>query len=67
MPHMPHYLSPQQAAEELGVSLSTLWRWIREGKLHSEEIAGRTVIPRPSLASAPEPKNIGRRAAKRAT
>lgn len=67
MARMSHYLSPQQAADELDVSLSTLWRWIRDGKLHSEEIAGRTVIPRPALTSAPEPKNIGRRAAKRAT
>src|SRR3954467_10201257 len=36
----PRYLSPQQDAEDLGISVSTVKRWVDEGVLPAHKTAG---------------------------
>lgn len=38
-------LSVQEAAEALGVSVSTLWRMLRRGELQSVRRSGRRLVP----------------------
>lgn len=35
-------LSPQEVADELGVSRVVVWRWIRQGKLKAVKLTERT-------------------------
>ena len=42
---MKQYLRVQQIAESLGVSKSTIWRWVSEGRLPEPfKLAGRTTV-----------------------
>jgi excisionase family DNA binding protein len=34
-----------EAADQLGIGIATAWRWIRDGKLPSFKLAGRTLVP----------------------
>lgn len=43
------YFSKSQAADILGVSRQTIWRWIKEGKIQLVEIGGFELIPRSNL------------------
>lgn len=38
-----------QAAEAMCVSKATVWEWIRQGKVRSVKIGGRTLIRREEL------------------
>ena len=42
-------LTPQQAADRLGISLDTIRRWIRAKKLRAFKIGGRWKIPLDAL------------------
>ncbi|HKO34291.1 MAG TPA: biotin carboxylase N-terminal domain-containing protein [Candidatus Limnocylindria bacterium] len=58
-------LTPRQVAEQLGVTVRTVQRWINDGRLPAERVGGRMRVSRSSLArvaSAP-PAGIGTRAA----
>lgn len=48
---MEKYLTPKEAAERLGVSRTTIHKWVREGHLHGvQRDEGRAiVIPESSL------------------
>ncbi len=61
---METFYSVPESAKKLKISVGTTWRWIREKRIVSMKIAGRTVIPASALACAPKPKNVGRRVAK---
>jgi excisionase family DNA binding protein len=39
----PHYVSPQEAARQLGVSVVTLRRAIRDGRLTAYRLGKRTI------------------------
>ncbi len=44
---MTELLAPRDVCRELGISYITLWRWIREGKIHAIKTpSGRYLIPR---------------------
>jgi excisionase family DNA binding protein len=46
------YLTPQEVAEEAGISLSTVWRYIRAGRFPIVQPGGprcRVLIPRDAL------------------
>ena len=45
----------EAAAEAMGVSRSTVFEWIRQGKVQSRKIGGRTLIPRSELLRLLEP------------
>ena len=47
-------LSPQQAADRLGVSLDTIRRWIRAKKVRAFKIGGRWKIPLDALNVPPQ-------------
>jgi excisionase family DNA binding protein len=34
------------AAARIGVSVPTIWRWVRHGRLHARRVLGRAVIDR---------------------
>jgi excisionase family DNA binding protein len=52
----PVYLTVQEAASELRVSRTTIWRWIAEGRLAAYRAGGRTVrIRREDLRAALAP------------
>ena len=44
-------LAVEEAARELGVSRSTIWRLLRAGRLASTRIGGRRRIPREAVAA----------------
>jgi excisionase family DNA binding protein len=47
---MPYMLSPEQAAEALGVSRKTIYQWIGQRKVDSVKISSRCVrIPIASI------------------
>lgn len=52
---MPDHLSPKQFAEKLGVPLSTVYRWIREGRLAAARGPGRRVWISRAVAQAFRP------------
>ncbi len=46
------HLSPEQTAARLGVSISTVWRWVRERRLRAVKLGYRiTRIPASSVNS----------------
>ncbi len=54
-------LTPRQVAEELGVTVRTVQRWVAEGRLAATRVGGRVRVSRSSLASvtgAPEPATL---------
>jgi excisionase family DNA binding protein len=53
------YVSVAQAAEELDVSRSTIWRWIGEGRIRAYKVGPRTVrIPRDELDALIRPLGV---------
>ena len=36
----------EDAAKVLNKGVATLWRWIRDGKIHVLRLSGRTLIPK---------------------
>lgn len=52
-PIQPHQLtcSPKQAADAAGVAASTVWLWIRAGRLHTRKVGGRRLVVVASLRS----------------
>lgn len=44
-----NYYTLGQAARAAGVNRVTLWRWIRDGKLHSERIGREVLIERKAI------------------
>ncbi len=44
-------LTPRQVAEELGVTVRTVQRWVAEGRLSATRVGGRVRIPRGSLGA----------------
>jgi excisionase family DNA binding protein len=47
---LERHLSAEQVAQQLGVDHSTVWRWIRTGKLHPVVKLGRRVVRVPESA-----------------
>lgn len=44
------YYRPKEAAEYLTIGLSTLWLYVKQGKLHSKKITkGKTVFTKEDL------------------
>ena len=48
---MPHELTPREAAEELGVTVRTVQRWIADGRLPARKVGSRVRVSRSSLVS----------------
>ncbi|GAI70547.1 unnamed protein product [marine sediment metagenome] len=46
-----------EAAQLIGISYATLYRWIRAGKLTPIRIAGRTLIPKSEVGRLKREKN----------
>ena len=53
-------LTIEEAAARLGFSASTIWRYIRAGKLTSRRVFGRTVINVDEVDALDVPKGGGR-------
>jgi excisionase family DNA binding protein len=55
------YVSADEAAQELGVSRATLWRWIKLRDIGTYRVLGdrRTLIRRTDVAKLKEPVPIG--------
>ena len=51
---MPDELTPRQVAEELGVTVRTVQRWIADGRLPSTRIGSRVRVSRSSLSAVAE-------------
>ncbi|MDQ2674091.1 MAG: helix-turn-helix domain-containing protein, partial [Chloroflexota bacterium] len=51
---MTDELTPRQAAEELGVTVRTVQRWIASGRLPARRVGARVRVSRSSLASVAE-------------
>jgi excisionase family DNA binding protein len=52
MREVEEHLSPEQAAARLGVSVSTVWRWVRTRRLRAVKLGYRiTRIPSSSVNS----------------
>jgi excisionase family DNA binding protein len=61
------YLTVRQAAQQLGVSRSTVWRWIEQGRLAAFRMGGRTIRLRGAdVAALPEriPRGLPRERAR---
>jgi excisionase family DNA binding protein len=56
----PPVLTPAQAARELGVSESTVRRWLAEGRLNGFRIGGRLRLERHALERVVRPADEGR-------
>ena len=50
------FLNPEQAAARLSVSISTLWRLVRRGRLQSLRRLGRTVFKADDIERLAQPK-----------
>ena len=53
---------PEEAAKLLGKGIATVWRWIRDDKIMTVRIGGRTLIPSQEIErlknqDLPEPEN----------
>jgi excisionase family DNA binding protein len=46
---MDDVVSVDTAAEQIGISVPTAWRWIRKGKLIKISLAGRTLVPKTEI------------------
>src|SRR5688500_19075633 len=44
-------LTPRQVADELGVTVRTVQRWVSDGRLPATRVGGRVRVPRSSLSS----------------
>jgi excisionase family DNA binding protein len=44
-------LTPREVAEELGVTVRTVQRWVADGRLPAERVGGRVRVPRSSLSA----------------
>jgi excisionase family DNA binding protein len=51
---MPDELTPRQVADELGVTVRTVQRWIADGRLPSTRIGSRVRVSRSSLSAVTE-------------
>lgn len=51
-------LSPAEAAAAMGVSLSTVWRQIRSGKLASYKVGKKRLIPGDAVRPIEEPHSV---------
>ncbi len=47
-------LTPRQVAEELGVTVRTVQRWVAEGRLPADRVGGRVRVSRSSLGNVTE-------------
>src|SRR3990170_3020623 len=57
-------LTPREVAEELGVTVRTVQRWIADGRLAATRVGSRVRVSRSSLsavadAAAPAPQKMG--------
>ena len=54
-------LTHKEAAAILGVSIMTVWRWVRDGKLHAVRIGDYTYISRSAVekVKAEREKKVG--------
>lgn len=41
-----YFYTEQQAAKLLGVNRITIWRWIRNGKLNTQQVGREVLIPK---------------------
>jgi 3-methylcrotonyl-CoA carboxylase alpha subunit len=48
-------LTPRQVAEELGVTVRTVQRWVADGRLPASRVGGRMRVSRSSLGAVAEP------------
>lgn len=46
---MDDVVSVDTAAEQIGISVPTAWRWIKKGKLVKISLAGRTLVPKTEI------------------
>lgn len=53
--NMQQYYTISQFAKALGITNTTVYRWIADGKIKTTEIVGKRMIP----ASELKPKNTG--------
>src|SRR5438093_4757229 len=54
------YLTPAEAARQLHVSVSTIWRWIEKGKLPAYRVGARSIrIKKPDLSKVVTPVKEG--------
>jgi excisionase family DNA binding protein len=54
------YFTPAEAARELDVSVSTIWRWIESSKLRAYRVGARSIrIPKGTLAEVVRPARSG--------
>src|SRR5918995_2999888 len=51
---MPDDLTPRQVAEELGVTVRTVQRWIADGRLPATRVGSRVRVSRSSLSAVAE-------------
>ena len=58
---MPEIVSVDEAARELGLSRTTIFKFLREGKVarYRREGDRRTLVDRNELAQLVEPKRVG--------
>ena len=49
---MAEVLTPQEAANMLGVGIATFWRRLRAGRLHPIRVSGRTFVLRAEVLLA---------------
>lgn len=54
------YCTRREAAQILGVSTLTIWRWLRSGKLSAEKVGREVLIKRVDLSSTTR-SNAGRK------
>ncbi|HET7686708.1 MAG TPA: biotin carboxylase N-terminal domain-containing protein [Candidatus Limnocylindria bacterium] len=54
-------LTPREVADELGVTVRTVQRWIADGRLEAERIGGRVRVSRSSLATVHAPTDAAAR------
>jgi len=43
---MDDVVSVNDAAEQIGKGVATIWRWIKADQIHTVRLAGRTLIPK---------------------
>ena len=56
---MDDALTPREVADELGVTVRTVQRWIATGRLPARRVGGRTRVSRSSLSSVLETSDAG--------
>lgn len=43
------FCTEAEAARALGLNRITIWRWIKQGKLHAQSIGGVVLIPKEEI------------------